>query len=98
MTELIVAAGGELHFQLVVHILGVRDPIRDFTDETFFLGGVDRPAQSDPAINGDDLHVRPANRSRTEPQAPRMAVPMTRGASEFAPPCSNLAEQKQAIG
>ena len=37
---------------MVVHILGVRDPIRDFTDETFFLGGVDRPAQGDLAING----------------------------------------------
>jgi hypothetical protein len=56
-SELVAAGGGELHFQLVVHIPGVRDPIRDFTDETFFLGAVDRPAQDDPAINGGDLHV-----------------------------------------
>src|ERR1035437_9510884 len=40
----------ELHFQLVVHILGARDPIRDFTDEAPFLGGVDRPAQGDLAL------------------------------------------------
>ena len=57
MTGLVTAGGGELHFQLVVHVPGVRDPIRDFTDETFFLGAVDRPAQDDPAINGGDLHV-----------------------------------------
>ena len=37
MTELVVAAGGKLHFQLVVHILGTRDPIRDFTDLALFL-------------------------------------------------------------
>ena len=56
-TESVAAAYGEHHIQLVVHIPGVRDPIRDFTDETFFPGGVDRPAQDDPAINGGDLHV-----------------------------------------
>ena len=57
MTELVIAAGGELHFQLVVHIPGTRDPIRDFTDEAFFLDGIDRPAQGDPAVVGDDLYV-----------------------------------------
>jgi hypothetical protein len=45
LTELVVGAGGELQFQLVVNVLRARDPLRDFTDETFFLGGVDRPAQ-----------------------------------------------------
>jgi len=45
-------AHGDHHVQLVVHIPGVRDPVRDFTDETFFPGGVNRPAQDDPAING----------------------------------------------
>jgi len=52
-----MAGGGELHFQLVVHVPGVRNPIRNFSDEMFFLGAVDRPAQDDPAINGGDLHV-----------------------------------------
>ena len=85
VTESVAAAGGGLHVQLIVHIPGVRDPIRDFTDETFFFFAVDRPAQSDPAINGDELHVRPAKLHRTEPQAPRIAGPMTPGASEFAP-------------
>src|ERR1017187_8493583 len=85
LTKLVVAAGREFHFQLVVHILGMRDPIRDFTDETLFLCGDRRPAQSDPAINGDELHVRPAKLHRTEPRAPRIAGPMTLGASEFAP-------------
>ena len=86
LTELVVATGGELHFQLVVHIPGARDAIRDFTDGTLFLCGVNRPAQGEPVINGDDLHVRPPNLRRTEPQAPRMAVPMTTdGAFEFAP-------------
>src|SRR5262245_13759461 len=55
--ELVVARGVELHFQLVVHILGARDTICDFPDETFFLGGIDRPAQSNLAVFGDDLHV-----------------------------------------
>ena len=40
MTELVVVGGVELHFQLVVHILGLCDSLRDFTDETFFLGVV----------------------------------------------------------
>jgi hypothetical protein len=31
---------------------GTRDPIRDFTNETFYFGGLDRPAQGDPAIGG----------------------------------------------
>ena len=54
---LVAATHGDHHVQLVVHIPGVRDPVRDFTDETFFPGGVNRPAQDDPAINGGDLHV-----------------------------------------
>ena len=57
MTELVVAAGGQLYFQLVVHVTGARNAVRDFPDETFFLGGVNRAAQRDLAIFGDDLHV-----------------------------------------
>src|ERR1035438_5930524 len=57
MTELLVADRSGLDFQLVVHVSGVRTPIRDFTDEAFFLGRVDRPAQGDLSINRDDLHV-----------------------------------------
>src|ERR1017187_2618931 len=44
-------------FQLIVHIVGLRDTIRDVADLMFFIGGVDRPAQGDMAIHGDDLHV-----------------------------------------
>ena len=33
------------------------NPIRDFTDETFFCSSVDRSAQSDVSRIGDDLHV-----------------------------------------
>ena len=57
VTESVAAAGGDLHVQLVVNIPDLRDPVGDFTDETFFFFAVDRPAQGDPAINGDDLHV-----------------------------------------
>src|ERR1017187_5310996 len=57
LSELLVAGRGGLYFQLVVHIPGVRAPIRDFTDEAFLLGGVDRAAQGDLSINRDDLHV-----------------------------------------
>src|ERR1022692_110556 len=57
MIELIVTAGGDLHFQLVVHFLGGRHADRDFSDEAFFLFAVDRTAQSHPAIDGDDFHV-----------------------------------------
>jgi hypothetical protein len=42
---------------LVVHIPGARDAIRDFTNEAFFFGGVDRSSQGDSTITGDDLHV-----------------------------------------
>ena len=61
-TELVVAGSGEPHLQLVVHIPGARDTIRDFPDETFFLGSVDRPAQGDFSINRDDLHVLSVHR------------------------------------
>ena len=57
LTESVAAGGGELDFQLVVHIPGVRNPVGDFADETFFPGTVHRPAQDDPAIDGGDLHV-----------------------------------------
>jgi hypothetical protein len=56
-TTKLVIAGGELDFQLVVHIPSARDPIRDFIDDTFLIGAADWPAQCDMAINGDDLHV-----------------------------------------
>ena len=56
LTKLIIA-DGELHFQSVVHILGARDPIRNFTDEIFLGDGIHRSAQGDSAIHGDDLHV-----------------------------------------
>jgi hypothetical protein len=32
MIELIIAGSGNLHFQLIVHITGLRDAIRDFPD------------------------------------------------------------------
>src|ERR1035437_2075218 len=61
MTELLVADRSGLDFQLVVHVSGVRTPIRNFTDEAFLLGSVDRPAQGDLSINGDDLHILSVN-------------------------------------
>jgi hypothetical protein len=56
LTELVIA-GGELHFQLVGHIPGVGDPLRDFTNDTFFLRAVDWSSQGDMALNGNDLHI-----------------------------------------
>src|SRR5664279_2162329 len=57
LPELVIAAGGDLNFQLVVHIGGLGDPIRDVTDLTLFFGTVDRSAQGDLAVHGDDLDV-----------------------------------------
>ena len=57
LTELLVADRGGRDFQLVVHVSGVRTPIRNSTDEAFLLSGADRAAQGDLSINRDDLHV-----------------------------------------
>ena len=56
-TELVASRSCGGDFQLIVHILKLRDSIRDVTDETFFIYGVDRPAQGDMAIYGDDFYV-----------------------------------------
>ena len=57
MIELIIAGGVDCHFQLVVHITGLRDAIRDVTNLTFFICAIDGPAQGDMAIHGDNFHV-----------------------------------------
>ena len=48
---------GLLYFQLVVHVFRVGDPVGNFSDDPFFIGGVDRPAQGDMSILGDYLDV-----------------------------------------
>ena len=57
MTELVATGGRELHFQLVIHVLRLCDPVGDLLDRSLLLGSIDRSSQSDSTINRDDLHI-----------------------------------------
>ena len=52
-----VVAGSEFDFELIVHPPGGSNTVRDGANKSFFIVAVDRPAQGDQAVDGDDLHV-----------------------------------------
>ena len=57
MTESGAAEHSSLHFDLVVHLLQPRDLDSDVADQAFLLGGIDRTAECDLALVGDNLNV-----------------------------------------
>src|SRR5581483_6285288 len=53
----LLEAEGALHFDLVVYVIGLGDPVGNGADKVFLLGGVNRSTQSDPAVHSGDLYT-----------------------------------------